>query len=96
MTPAGCGFHIPESSTGQHARPIPTGHILTSCGRLSIEATRTESIARGSAVHRTVQLGIHISVAAAWQRASAADWTHYAAGISRRHNTNTGVTGENC
>jgi hypothetical protein len=29
-------------------------------------------------------LGIHISVAAAWQRASAGDWTNYAADISRR------------
>jgi len=29
-------------------------------------------------------LGIHISVAAAWQRASAGDWTNYAADLSRR------------
>ena len=29
-------------------------------------------------------LGIHISVATAWQRASAGDWTAYAAEISRR------------
>ena len=29
-------------------------------------------------------LGIHISVATAWQRASAGDWTTYAAEISRR------------
>jgi hypothetical protein len=30
-------------------------------------------------------LGIHITVAAAWQRASAGDWTAYAAEISKRH-----------
>jgi len=30
-------------------------------------------------------LGIHISVAVAWQRASASDWTDYAAEVSRRH-----------
>jgi hypothetical protein len=30
-------------------------------------------------------LGIHISVAVAWQRASSGDWTSYAANISRRH-----------
>lgn len=30
-------------------------------------------------------LGIHITVAAAWQRASAGDWMAYAADISRRH-----------
>jgi hypothetical protein len=29
-------------------------------------------------------LGIHISVAAAWQRASSGDWLAYAAEISRR------------
>jgi hypothetical protein len=29
-------------------------------------------------------LGIHISVAVAWQRASAGDWATYAAQISRR------------
>ena len=30
-------------------------------------------------------LGIHISVAVAWQRASSGDWTTYAADYSRRH-----------
>jgi 2-phosphoglycerate kinase len=29
-------------------------------------------------------LGIHITVAVAWQRASSGDWTHYAAEVSRR------------
>jgi hypothetical protein len=29
-------------------------------------------------------LGIHIAVAVAWQRASAGDWTTYAADLSRR------------
>jgi len=29
-------------------------------------------------------LGIHIAVAVAWQRASAGDWTNYAAEVSRR------------
>jgi hypothetical protein len=32
-------------------------------------------------------LGIHITVAAAWQRASAGDWASYAAEISRRKGT---------
>jgi hypothetical protein len=32
-------------------------------------------------------LGIHISVAAAWQRASSGDWLSYAAEISRRNTT---------
>jgi hypothetical protein len=30
-------------------------------------------------------LGIHISVAVAWQRASSGDWTAYAAEVSRRN-----------
>jgi hypothetical protein len=29
-------------------------------------------------------LGIHIAVAVTWQRASAEDWTSYAAEVSRR------------
>jgi hypothetical protein len=29
-------------------------------------------------------LGIHITVAVAWQHASAGDWTGYAADVSRR------------
>jgi hypothetical protein len=29
-------------------------------------------------------LGIHIAVAVSWQRASAGDWTSYAAEVSRR------------
>jgi hypothetical protein len=29
-------------------------------------------------------LGIHITVAVAWQRASSGDWTAYAADVSRR------------
>ncbi|MGH7736137.1 MAG: hypothetical protein ACREOE_21180 [Gemmatimonadales bacterium] len=36
---------------------------------------------------RLRQLGIHISVAAAWQRASAGGWMTYAADISRRSTT---------
>jgi hypothetical protein len=32
-------------------------------------------------------LGIHIAVAAAWQRASSGDWATYAADVSRRNNT---------
>jgi hypothetical protein len=31
-------------------------------------------------------LGIHIAVAVSWQRASAGDWTAYAAQVSRRSN----------
>ena len=36
-------------------------------------------------------LGIHISVAVAWQRASSGDWTTYAADYSRRQHTPTDV-----
>lgn len=32
-------------------------------------------------------LGIHISVAVTWQRASSGDWTNYAADYSRRHHS---------
>ncbi|HZK35967.1 MAG TPA: hypothetical protein VFC57_03285 [Aeromicrobium sp.] len=38
-------------------------------------------------------LGINISVAVVWQRASAGDWTDYAADYSRRNNQNTVAEG---
>jgi hypothetical protein len=37
-------------------------------------------------------LGIHISVAVKWQRASSGDWTNYAAEVSRRDNYGTPPT----
>jgi hypothetical protein len=37
-------------------------------------------------------LGIHITVAVAWQRASAGDWAAYAAEISRRKGTANDTT----
>ena len=37
-------------------------------------------------------LGIHITVAVAWQRASAGDWTAYAAEVSRRDRPSPGST----
>jgi hypothetical protein len=41
-------------------------------------------------------LGIHISVAVAWQRASSGDWTGYAADVSRRNpSTNVDQSDEN-
>jgi hypothetical protein len=36
-------------------------------------------------------LGIHISVAVQWQRASADDWMTYAADVSRRSNKQTAI-----
>jgi hypothetical protein len=35
--------------------------------------------------------GIHINAAATWQRASAGDWTAYAAKVSRRTHPRTGI-----
>ncbi len=37
-------------------------------------------------------LGIHITVAVAWQRACAGDWAAYAAEISRRKGTGNDTT----
>jgi hypothetical protein len=36
-------------------------------------------------------LGIHIKVAVAWQQAASADWTSYAADVSRRPQHQTTV-----
>jgi hypothetical protein len=38
-------------------------------------------------------LGIHITVAVAWQRASSGDWTNYAAEVSRRGSPRAAFTG---
>lgn len=87
---------------GQPGRPITALWLADRLRRLGIHARPSRSTALFQlatelpAAVLARMLGIHISVAAAWQRASAGDWTHYAAEISRRHNTNTGVTGENC
>jgi len=78
---------FPGGRPGQH---LSAFRMVERLRQLGVQASRARSAALfqlatelpAAILART--LGIHISVAAAWQRASAGDWTDYAAEISRR------------
>jgi hypothetical protein len=75
---------------GQPGRPISADQLTERLRQLGIRSGQARSAALfqlatdlpAAVLART--LGIHISVAVAWQRASAGDWATYAAEISRR------------
>jgi hypothetical protein len=75
---------------GQPGRHLSAFRMAERLRQLGIQASRARSAALfqlagdlpAAVLART--LGIHISVAAAWQRASSGDWLAYAADISRR------------
>lgn len=76
---------------GQPGRPISAFGLAERLRQLGINSARSRSAALFQlatelpAAVLTRMLGVHITVAAAWQRASSGDWTNYAAEISRRH-----------
>lgn len=85
----------PESSPwlfpgGQPGRPISAFHLGERLRQLGLRPGESRSTALFQlatelpAALLARLLGIHISVAVAWQRASAGDWTDYAAHYSRR------------
>jgi hypothetical protein len=75
---------------GRPGQPLSAFRIAERLRQLGIQSNRARSAALfqlaadvpAAILART--LGIHISVAATWQRASAGDWLSYAADISRR------------
>jgi hypothetical protein len=75
---------------GQPSRPISAfqlGERLRQLGLHPGQARSTALFALATDLPAALlarMLGIHISVAVTWQRASAGDWTHYAAEVSRR------------
>jgi hypothetical protein len=75
---------------GQPGRPISSYQLGERLRRLGLQAGQSRSTALFQlatdlpAALLARMLGIHITVAVAWQRASAGDWTSYAAEISRR------------
>jgi hypothetical protein len=77
---------------GQPGRPISAMHLAERLRDLGLRPAQSRSTAlfhlatELPAAILARMLGIHISVAAAWQRASAGDWTNYAADVSRRPN----------
>jgi hypothetical protein len=75
---------------GQPGRPISSYQLGERLRQLGLRPGQSRSTALFQlatdlpAALLARMLGIHISVAVAWQRASAGDWTNYAAEISRR------------
>jgi hypothetical protein len=80
---------------GQPGRPISAYRLGERLHELGLRPSQ----ARSSALFQLAtdlpaavlarMLGIHITVAVAWQRASSGDWTSYAAEISRRSTIDT-------
>lgn len=75
---------------GRPGQPISAFRLAERLRHLGINSARSRSAALFQlatdlpAAVLARMLGIHIAVAAAWQRASSGDWTNYAAEISRR------------
>jgi hypothetical protein len=75
---------------GQPGRPISAFRMAERLRQLGIRCNQARSTALFDlatdlpAALLARMLGIHITVAVAWQRASAGDWTSYAAEVSRR------------
>lgn len=75
---------------GQPGRPISAFQLGERLRQLGLHPAQSRSTALfqlatelpAAVLART--LGVHIAVAVAWQRASAGDWTDYAAEVSRR------------
>jgi len=75
---------------GQPGRPISSYQLADRLRQLGLRPGQSRSTALFAlatdlpAALLARMLGIHISVAVAWQRASSGDWTNYAADVSRR------------
>jgi hypothetical protein len=75
---------------GQPGQPISAFQLTERLRQLGIRSGQSRSAAMFQlatdlpAAVLARLLGIHITVAAAWQRASAGDWAGYAAEVSRR------------
>jgi aromatic ring-cleaving dioxygenase len=90
---AAIGDHAPSPwlfPGGRPGQPISPFRLTERLRRLGIRSGQARSTALFAlaaelpAALLARMLGIHIAVAVAWQRASAGDWTSYAAEVSRR------------
>jgi hypothetical protein len=78
---------------GQPGRPISSFRLAERLRDLGVHSGQARSTALFHlatdlpAAVLALMLGIHITVAVAWQRACSGDWTIYAAEVSRRNNT---------
>jgi aromatic ring-cleaving dioxygenase len=78
---------FPGGRPGQSISPFRLTERLRRLGIRSGRARSTALFALAAELPAALlarMLGIHIAVAVAWQRASAGDWTSYAADVSRR------------
>jgi hypothetical protein len=86
---------------GQPGRPISAYQLAERLRQLGLHPGQARSTALFQlatdlpAAVLARMLGIHISVAVAWQRASNGDWASYAAEISRRSQHGSPQTGTN-
>ena len=75
---------------GQPGRPVSADRLGQRLRQLGLRPAQTRSTALFQlatelpAAVLARMLGIHIKVAVAWQQAASADWTTYAADVSRR------------
>jgi hypothetical protein len=82
---------------GRPSQPISAEQLTERLRRIGLRSGQARSTALfGLATELPAALlarllGIHISVAVAWQRASSGDWTNYAADYSRRSNPAPGT-----
>jgi len=80
---------FPGGQPGQPVSPYQLGERLRQLGIRCGQARSAALFQLATDLPAAVlarMLGIHITVAVAWQRASAGDWAAYAAEISRRSN----------
>lgn len=83
---------------GQPGRPLSAFQLAERLRQLGLRPGQSRSAALFQlatelpAALLARMLGVHISVAVAWQRASSGDWTAYAADVSRRSDHHTTPT----
>lgn len=83
---------------GQPGRPLSAFQLAERLRQLGLRPGQSRSAAMFQlatdlpAALLARMLGVHISVAVAWQRASSGDWTAYAADVSRRGDNDTAPT----
>ena len=78
---------FPGQRPAQHISADRLGQRLTAMGIRPGRARSTALFALATELPAAIlarMLGIHIKVAVAWQQAASADWTTYAADVSRR------------
>jgi hypothetical protein len=92
-SPATTGWLFPGGLPGRSLSPFQLAERLRQLGLNAAQSRSTALFQLATELPAAVlarTLGIHIAAVVTWQRASAGDWTGYAAEVSRRtHNLGT-------